>query len=194
MAIKPECRLLVQGPIKVYSEKNQDGAMIMTLPIKHLSARVPWHDNKWNGTSCCNSIDNSFCRILPRVDDAKDSKKETAGSTFDESNFPSCIEEGGAFLSPNQYSRKLIHKLKNVYDIYSEYRPGTFVHKPFSYPSVPYFWMMKSANIRAIIMKKTHGFSILKTRKQCLNPFMAVLRKMFLLYFLCQAYASFRTK
>ena len=25
--------------------------MNKTLPIKHLSARVPWHDNKWNGAT-----------------------------------------------------------------------------------------------------------------------------------------------
>jgi len=116
----------------------------MTLPIKHLSARVTWHDNKWNGTFCCNSIDNSFCRILPRVDDAKDSENEADGKAFDESNFPPCMEEGGAFLSPRQYSRKLIHKLKNVNDLYREYQDGTFIHKPFSYSSVPFLWMMKS--------------------------------------------------
>jgi len=117
---------------------------VITLPIKNLSARVPWHDNKWNGTFCCNSLDNSFCRILPRVDGMKDSKKETDGNAFDESNLPPCMEEGGAFLSPHQFSRKLIHKLKNVNDLYREYQDGTFIHKPFSYSSVPFLWMMKS--------------------------------------------------
>jgi energy-coupling factor transporter ATP-binding protein EcfA2 len=115
----------------------------MVLPVKHLSARVPWHDNKWNGTFCCNTLDNSFCRILPRVDDTKDSKKENDGKSFNESNMPPCMEEGGAFLSPCQFSRKLIHKLKHT-SLYREYLPGTFIHKPFSYASVPYLWMMKS--------------------------------------------------
>jgi len=116
----------------------------MTLPVKHLSARVPWHDNKWNGTYCCNTLDNSFCRILPRVDDAKDTDNEDDGQLFNEHNMPPCLEEGGAFLSPYQYSRKLNHKLKDVNDLYREYSPGTFVHKPFSYSSVPFLWMMKA--------------------------------------------------
>jgi ATP-dependent exoDNAse (exonuclease V) alpha subunit len=117
---------------------------IMTLPVKHLSARVPWHDNKWNGTYCCNTLDNSFCRILPRVDDIKDAKNEDDGQFFDEHNLPPCFEEGGAFLSSRQYSRKLEHKLKDRNDVYRKYLPGTFIHKPFSYSSVPFLWMMKS--------------------------------------------------
>jgi hypothetical protein len=116
----------------------------MTLPVKHLSARVPWHDNKWNGTYCCNVLDNSFCRILPRIDDAKTPKNEDDGKPLSEGNMPPCLEEGGAFLSPCQYSRKLNHKLKDVNDLYREYGSGTFIHRPFSYSSVPFLWMMKS--------------------------------------------------
>jgi hypothetical protein len=29
------------------------------LPVRHLSARVPWHDNKWNG-SIVVMLENSF--------------------------------------------------------------------------------------------------------------------------------------
>jgi len=132
----------------------------MTLPIKHLSARVTWHDNKWNGTFCCNSIDNSFCRILPIVDDAKDSTNEDDGNYFDESNMPPCIVEGGAFLSPTQYSRRLTHKLKNVNDLYREYGNGTFIHKPFSYPSIPYLWMMKSIAKNGHISEKAKTYGL----------------------------------
>jgi hypothetical protein len=123
-----------------YAQKGEN----MILPIKHLSARVPWHDNKWKGTFCCNILDNSFCRILPRVDGIKDTKEEEDGKSFNESNMPPCMEEGGAFLSPYQYSRQLIHKLKNSNNVYREYLPGTFIHKPFSYSSVPFLWMRKS--------------------------------------------------
>jgi len=115
----------------------------MTLPVKHLSARVPWHDNKWNGSYCCNTLDNSFCRILPRVDGLKNFRKENDGKPFSEDNVPPCMEEGGAFLSPCQYSRELNHKLKGTNDLYREYLPGMFIHKPFSYSSVPFLWMMK---------------------------------------------------
>ena len=83
--------------------------MSKTLPTKHLSARVPWHDNKWNGKTCCNVLDNSFCRILPRIDDTKDPDKEPSNSVISEDNFPPCIAEKGTFLSPHEYTRDLNH-------------------------------------------------------------------------------------
>ncbi len=48
----------------------------MRLPIKHLSARVPWHDRKWDGTVCDNPRDNSFCRVLPMIDADKNVELE----------------------------------------------------------------------------------------------------------------------
>ncbi len=47
---------------------NQKGE---SMSIKHLSIRVPWHTEKWNGKICKNSIDNSFCRILPKINETK---------------------------------------------------------------------------------------------------------------------------
>lgn len=32
--------------------------------IKHLSIRVTWHDNKWNGTICQHPSQNAFCAPL----------------------------------------------------------------------------------------------------------------------------------
>ena len=69
-----------------------------TLPTKHLSARVPWHDNKWNGSICCNVLDNSFCRILPKIDSDKDEANEEDGSIITDSNQPPCLTEKGTFL------------------------------------------------------------------------------------------------
>jgi len=65
------------------------------LPVKPLSARVPWHDNKWSGTFCRNVLDNSFCRILPRIDSNKNPELEKDGEQFNENNTP--IQGAGAF-------------------------------------------------------------------------------------------------
>src|SRR5437763_15281788 len=70
------------------------------LPVRHLSARVPWHDDKWNGKTCRNVLDNSFCRILKLIDDEKDPIREPSNQTIDDSNFPPCVAEKGTFLSP----------------------------------------------------------------------------------------------
>ena len=31
--------------------------------LKHLSVRVPWHDNSWNGSVCNNPKANGACLI-----------------------------------------------------------------------------------------------------------------------------------
>jgi len=114
-----------------------------TLPIRHLSARVPWHDNKWNGKTCCNVIDNSFCRILPRIDVNKDPDNEPTDRLIDESYAPPCLSEKGTFLSPHQNFRQLNHAWKNINSLFSEFEPGIYQHKPFSINAVPFLWMMK---------------------------------------------------
>ena len=114
-----------------------------TLPIRHLSARVPWHDNKWNGKTCCNVLDNSFCRILPRIDGSKDPDNEPTDTLIDESYAPPCLSEKGTFLSPHQNFRQLQHAWKNINQLFTEFLPGTYQHKPFSINAVPFLWMMK---------------------------------------------------
>jgi hypothetical protein len=67
--------------------------MNKNLPIKHLSARVPWHDNKWNGKTCCNVLDNSFCRILPLINQKKNPETEFDDTEIKKSNFRPYILE-----------------------------------------------------------------------------------------------------
>jgi len=69
--------------------------MPKTLPVKHLSAPVPWHDNKWNGTTCCNVLDNSFCRILPRIDATKDPDNEPSNVRIEDNAF---VDDRATFL------------------------------------------------------------------------------------------------
>ena len=117
---------------------------LKVLPVRHLSARVPWHDNKWNGKTCCNVLDNSFCRILPLVDEKKDPEREPSNQIIEDTNFPPCISEKGTFLSPREYTREVTHKWTGINSLFSEFRPCKFHHKPYSFNAVPFFWMMKS--------------------------------------------------
>jgi len=114
-----------------------------TLPIRHLSARVPWHDNKWNGKTCCNVLDNSFCRILPKIDTEKKPDSEPTDRLIDESYAPPCLAEKGTFCSPHQTSRLLVHAWKGVNELFKEFGAGRYLHKPFSINAVPFLWMMK---------------------------------------------------
>jgi len=113
----------------------------------HLSARVPWHDNKWNGCTCKNVLDNSFCRILPRIDGSKNPDKETCNVVIDEHNMPPCIAEKGTFLSPHQTARELEHAWKDYNTLFKDFKAGIYYHKPYSINAVPFLWMMKNKGI-----------------------------------------------
>lgn len=116
-----------------------------SLPTRHLSARVPWHDNRWNGSTCCNVLDNSFCRILPLVDKKKDPESEPDNEQINDSNFPPCISEKGTFLSPNEYTRQIVHRYKEMNNpLFKDFGPCRFHHKPYSLNAVPFLWLMKS--------------------------------------------------
>jgi hypothetical protein len=83
--------------------------MEKVLPTKHLSARVPWHDNRWNGRTCCNVLDNSFCRILPLIDQRKRPDEEPNDQPIGEDNMPPCVSEKGLFMSSADFTRPLRH-------------------------------------------------------------------------------------
>ena len=49
--------------------------------LKHLSIRVPWHDNAWNGSICNNPKANGACLILKNcaLNRKDDKEQELAG-------------------------------------------------------------------------------------------------------------------
>ncbi len=117
--------------------------MEKTLPTKHLSARVPWHDNRWNGRTCCNVLDNSFCRILPLIDQRKEPDQEPNDRPIGEDNMPPCVSEKGLFMSPADFTRPLRHAWTDINPMFHEYLPATYHHKPYSINAVPFLWLMK---------------------------------------------------
>lgn len=121
-----------------------------TLPTRHISARVPWHDNKWNGKTCCNVLDNSFCRILPLIDNKKDAAIEIEDQLIDGTNMPPCVAEKGTFLSPHPFSREVSHSWSHFNSLFKEFLPMKYFHKPFSFNAVPFLWMMKTKSSHSI--------------------------------------------
>ena len=45
--------------------------------MRHLTLRVAWHDNAWNGTVCANPRENAFCLSLDRIRLERDDYRET---------------------------------------------------------------------------------------------------------------------
>jgi hypothetical protein len=119
------------------------------LPIQHLTIRVPWHDNGWNGTICNNPCGNNSCTILPRIATGRDDTFESthAGESIEEleaQKMPPCVDEHGTVMAPFPIS-----KLKN--HPYSQSSPDThghFADTPFTIPAyaaatVPFSWMLR---------------------------------------------------
>ena len=41
------------------------------LPLRHISIRVPWHDDGWNGCICMKPKANTACQALARIREAE---------------------------------------------------------------------------------------------------------------------------
>ncbi|MFZ1289223.1 MAG: hypothetical protein WAR79_04005, partial [Melioribacteraceae bacterium] len=118
-------------------------------PIRHLSIRVPWHDNAWNGTVCGDPKNNGACLVLKNCSKNRDDKKETALAgvsinELDQSQFPVCVSERGTFMANFGFDKKITHP----YTTFSPNSHGnlkeTMVHFPtYSAAAVPYYWLLK---------------------------------------------------
>lgn len=118
----------------------------------HLTARVAWHDSRWNGTVCRNPSCNSFCAALDRIREERDDAREDAQagkrwSTLDPDELPACKAESGAFMNEAEWSRRFVHPyagIKKAEETHGHLKP-TLVRVP-SYATfvVPFAWMLRS--------------------------------------------------
>ncbi len=117
--------------------------------LRHLSVRVPWHDNAWNGSICNNPKANGACLVLRNcaLNRNDEHEQELAGqslSELEESQFPVCVGERATFMASFPFYKTLEHP-------YAESSPNSHGHlKPtkvqflaYSAAAVPYHWMLK---------------------------------------------------
>lgn len=113
--------------------------------IKHLSVRVAWHDNQWNGTNCCNPKSNGYCTQLPRIYEEKKDDEEPNKPWWElkSTSLPPCKAEGGGFMNPKSYTRSFQHPYKNYEKAnHSHLERTEFDIPPFSIFAVPFWWML----------------------------------------------------
>ncbi len=125
------------------------------LPLRHLSIRVPWHDNAWNGTTCCNPIGNASCLILKRIGQTRDDSKEmaTAGRPWNElerEQWPACVPERAGFMAPFEYSRIVNHPYADFSPAHEHFAPTPFRHPPHSASCLPFRWMLTESASRIV--------------------------------------------
>lgn len=121
-------------------------------PLRHISIRVPWHDDGWRGTVCTNPELNTSCLRLKRIADhrgnpQKNQCEQVKGRNLEELKekmWPCCVAERAMFMSPFEYVRNPCHP----YRVTNPKTHGHFTetplrHPPYSAPAVPFNWMFR---------------------------------------------------
>ena len=84
---------------------------------QHISIRVPWHDNGWNGTICKKPSENISCLKLKNIYEYKNDEEENKickQCLKDHTDIP-CINEGAAFMADNEIIKISEHPYKQRY-------------------------------------------------------------------------------
>ncbi len=117
--------------------------------LKHLSIRVPWHDNSWNGTVCTNPKANGACLILKNCALNRNDEQEQANAgklikDLPEHQYPVCIGERATFMASFPIYKTLSHPYtKGSPDTHGHLKPTSVQFPSFSAAAVPYHWMLK---------------------------------------------------
>lgn len=116
--------------------------------LKHLSVRVPWHDNGWNGSVCNNPKANGACLVLKNCALNRDDEKEQALagqllSNLTEDQYPVCIGERATFMAPFPIHKTLTHPYaEGSPDTHGHLRPTSVQFPSYASAAVPYHWML----------------------------------------------------
>ena len=123
-----------------------------SYPLRHISVRIPWHDNGWNGSVCNAPTLNTACLKLKNISDSKDEQAEEAvkGSSFrdliaKEIQFPPCINERATFMADFDFVQMKRHPYVDTSpQTHGHFRPTPLRHPPYTAAALPFRWMMHS--------------------------------------------------
>lgn len=114
---------------------------------QHISIRVPWHDNGWNGCVCLDPERNNSCLCLKGICEHKNDAFEAkicGRSMRGYERYIPCVSEGAAFMCERDLSATVIHpyKQRNMYT-YGHFRKTEVVYPAYSFPTKPFAWMRR---------------------------------------------------
>ena len=115
--------------------------------IQHISIRVPWHDNGWNGSVCNNPECNNACLRLKGIYENRNDAQEISicGQCMKgyEQELP-CIGEGAAFMSCDELHKTVIHPYKKSSPkTHGHFFETDVTYPPYSFPAKPFAWLLK---------------------------------------------------
>lgn len=116
-------------------------------PLRHLTARVPWHDSGWTGKVCDNPGANIACMNLRNILESKDVSKEEAVAgrllhQLSEKEMPPCIRERATFMAPFEHSIDVNHPYQNSSkETHGHFRTTPLRIPPYTVMALPFKWM-----------------------------------------------------
>jgi ATP-dependent exoDNAse (exonuclease V) alpha subunit len=116
-------------------------------PLRHLTARVPWHDSGWSGKICDKPSANVACLKLENILASKNSVEEDkiAGRLFNqlsEGELPPCVRERASFMAPFEHSVEVNHPYHNTSkETHGHFRQTPLRVPPFTVMALPFKWM-----------------------------------------------------
>jgi len=113
---------------------------------QHLSIRVPWKDNGYNGLVCDKPCYNNACLRLSNIAENKNDKREAelAGSPIvgHEKEIP-CVSEGGVFMATVCHKKMVDHPYKSTgNNTHKHFLETELKYPPFTLPARPFGWTM----------------------------------------------------
>jgi AAA domain-containing protein/UvrD-like helicase family protein len=134
------------------------------LPPHHVTIRVPWHDQGWNGSVCAKPLANTSCLALPRIGSTRDDNLEVecAGRSWvdlKEEQLPPCVAERAGFMAPFELHRTMEHPYaRGSSDTHGHFKPTPYRHPAYSAACVPFRWMLRN-QVEGDAKSKTIGLS-----------------------------------
>lgn len=112
---------------------------------QHISVRIPWKDNGYDGLVCNKPCFNNACLRLKNVAESRnDSLEESLKGCpvkGHEMEIP-CLSEGGCFMSADTYTKTTIHPYKANNPSHKHFLETELHYPPFSLPARPFGWTM----------------------------------------------------
>ena len=132
---------------------------------QHISIRIPWKDNGYNGLVCNKPCYNNACLRLANIaenrDDELEQKLSGCPMSGHEQELP-CIAEGGAFMSSLSHKKINVHPYKKSNpQSHGHFLETELIYPPFSLPARPFGWtMLKKGNEFSNIVRLTEMYNI----------------------------------
>ena len=117
--------------------------------MQHLTIRVAWHDNQWNGTICSAPSHNGYCLALKNIRKERNDALEgrLAGRSWQSLHrreLPPCIAESGGFMNEREWVRTFEHPFQNLLPAtHGSLRRTNIRVEPYTALAVPFRWLLR---------------------------------------------------